>query len=82
VLVASDGVTGTLPVPVLAGLLARPGVGAADLVRAAVDAGSRDDATALLADLDTVAASRDTVAAGRDTGHTRYADEGAEVRAR
>ncbi len=82
VLVASDGVTGALPVPVLAGLLARPGVGAADLVRAAVDAGSRDDATALLADLDTVAAGRDTVAAGGDTGHTRYADEGAEVRAR
>lgn len=75
VLLASDGVTGALPVPVLAGLLARPGVGAADLVRAAVDAGSRDDATALLVDLDTVAACR-------DTGHTQYADEGAEVRTR
>lgn len=73
VLLASDGVTGALPVPVLAGLLARPGVGAAELVRAAVDAGSRDDTTALLVDLE-------TVAAGRDTGHTRYADQGAEVR--
>ncbi len=75
VLVASDGVTGALPVPVLAGLLARPGVGAADLVRAAVDAGGRDDATALLVDLDTVAACG-------TTSDTRYAGEGAEVRAR
>jgi protein phosphatase len=74
VLVATDGVTGALPLPVLAGLLARDGVGAADLVRAAVDAGGRDDATALLVDLDSVAACR-------DTGDTRYAGEGAEVRA-
>ena len=53
--VATDGVTGALPVPALAELLSRPGVGAAELVRAAVDAGGRDDATALLVDMDTVA---------------------------
>lgn len=76
VLVATDGVTGALPVPVLAGLLSRPGVAAAELVAAAVDAGSRDDATALLVDMETVAACR-------DTGHTRYVGEEAEeVRAR
>jgi protein phosphatase len=75
VLVASDGVTGALPVPALAELLSRPGVGAADLVRAAVAAGGRDDATALLVDMDTVAASR-------STSNTRYGCEGAEVRAR
>ena len=72
VLVATDGVTGALPVPDLAALLARPGVVAADLVRAAVDAGGRDDATALLVDMDTVPAAR----------NTRYACEEAEVRAR
>jgi protein phosphatase len=72
VLVATDGVTGALPVPDLAALLARPGVGAADLVRAAVEAGGRDDATALLVDMDTVPAAR----------NTRYACEEAEVRAR
>jgi PPM family protein phosphatase len=72
VLVATDGVTGTLPVPALATLLARPGVGAADLVRAAVDAGGRDDATALLVDMDTVP----------EPGNSLYACEGAEVPAR
>jgi serine/threonine protein phosphatase PrpC len=75
VLVATDGVTGALPVPALAELLSRPGVGAAELVRAAVEAGGRDDATALLVDMDTVAACR-------STGNTRYACEAAEVRAR
>ena len=75
VLVATDGVTGALPVPALAALLSRPGVRAADLVRAAVEAGGRDDATALLVDMDTVAVRR-------ATGNTRYACEGAEVRAR
>jgi serine/threonine protein phosphatase PrpC len=50
-LVASDGVTRPLPVPQLAALLADPALVAADLVRAAVDAGGRDDATALLAGL-------------------------------
>jgi protein phosphatase len=48
-LVATDGVTRALPVPELAALLARPGVTATDLVVAAVGAGGRDDATALLA---------------------------------
>jgi PPM family protein phosphatase len=74
-LVATDGVTGALPVPVLAELLSRPGVGAAELVRAAVDAGGRDDATALLVDMDTVAAVG-------PTSDTRDACEAAEVRAR
>jgi len=72
VLVATDGVTGALPVPALAVLLARPGIGAADLVRAAVEAGSRDDATALVVDMDTVGLS----------GDARQAGQGAEVRAR
>lgn len=72
VLVATDGVTGPLPVPALAALLSRPAVGAAELVRAAVDAGGRDDATALLLDMDTVAGS----------GNTRYACDEAEVQAR
>jgi len=72
VLVATDGVTGALPVPALAALLARPGIGAADLVRAAVEAGGRDDATALLVDMDTVGLSEDA----------RQACQGAEVRAR
>ena len=53
VLVASDGVTRALGVPELATLLARPGVRATDLVDAAVAAGGRDDATALLAGVDT-----------------------------
>lgn len=72
VLVATDGVTGPLPVPVLAELLSRPAVGAAELVRAAADAGGRDDATALLAGMDTV----------WPPGNTRYVQEGTEVRAR
>lgn len=82
VLVATDGVTRVLPLPVLAALLARPGVGAAELVRAAADAGGRDDATALLAGLPAgtdTGADMDT--AGPD-GNTRYVREGTEARAR
>ena len=54
-LVASDGVTRALGVAQLATLLARPDVGAPELVEAAVEAGGRDDATALLAGVDTAA---------------------------
>ncbi|MFL6128177.1 MAG: PP2C family protein-serine/threonine phosphatase [Mycobacteriales bacterium] len=75
VLVATDGVTGALPVPALAELLSRPG-GAAEVVRAAVAAGGRDDATAVLVDVDTLAPSGNTRHAG---GH---AGGGAEVPAR
>jgi serine/threonine protein phosphatase PrpC len=78
VLVATDGVTRALPVPVLAGLLARPGVGAVELVRSAVDAGGRDDATALLAALP-LEADMDTA---EPPGNTRYVRQGTEVRAR
>jgi PPM family protein phosphatase len=60
VLVASDGVTRVLGVPELATLLARPDVGAAELVSAAVEAGGRDDATALLAGVDTRAPALNT----------------------
>ena len=66
-LVASDGVTRALTVPALATLLAGPGVTAADLVRAAEDAGGRDDATALLCGMDTVP----------ETVNTQYVGEGA-----
>jgi len=67
-LVATDGVTRALPVAQLAALLARPGIVAGDLVRAAADAGGRDDATALLlavpaeatGDMDTVALPENT----------------------
>lgn len=69
VLVATDGVTRGLPVPALGELLSRPGLGAADLVAAAAAAGSRDDATALLAAVDTATAA----------GNTRYGVEEAEV---
>jgi PPM family protein phosphatase len=68
-LVATDGVTRALSVPALATLLARPGTVAGDLVRAAVDAGGRDDATAVLA-----AVPMDTVRADLDT---EYVGEGA-----
>jgi len=68
-LVATDGVTRALAVPALATLLARPGTAAGDLVRAAADAGGRDDATALLA-----AMPMDTADVGLDT---RYVGEGA-----
>lgn len=68
-LVASDGVTRPLPVARLTELLADPELVAADLVRAAADAGGRDDATALLA-----AVPVDT--AGPDL-NTRYVGEGA-----
>ena len=70
-LVATDGVTRALTVPALATLLARPDVAAADLVRAAADAGGRDDATAVLAG---VTGDVDTV---RSDLNTRYVGEGA-----
>lgn len=50
-LVATDGVTRPLPMSRLAALLARPGTDAAELVRAATEAGGRDDATAVLVTL-------------------------------
>jgi serine/threonine protein phosphatase PrpC len=74
-LVATDGVTRALPVPVLATLLARPGVVAGDLVRAAVEAGGRDDATALLAALP--ADIPDDMDTTRPDLNTRYVAEGA-----
>jgi serine/threonine protein phosphatase PrpC len=74
-LVATDGVTRALPVPVLATLLARPGVVAGDLVRAAVEAGGRDDATALLATLP--ADIPDDMDTTRPDLNTRYVAEGA-----
>jgi PPM family protein phosphatase len=74
-LVASDGVTRALTVAALATLLARPGVVAADLVRAAHDAGGRDDATALLAAVPVdVPGDMDTTRPDLDT---RYVAEGA-----
>jgi PPM family protein phosphatase len=74
-LVATDGVTRALTVPALATLLARPGVVAADLVRAAADAGGRDDATALLAAVPVdVPHDMDTTRPDLDT---RYVAEGA-----
>jgi protein phosphatase len=74
-LVATDGVTRTLAVPALATLLADPAVVAADLVRAAADAGGRDDATALLASVPAeVPADMDTT---RPDLNTRYVAEGA-----
>jgi PPM family protein phosphatase len=66
-LIATDGVTRPLPVPRLAVLLAEPGAAAGDLVRAAVDAGGRDDATALL-----VGIPVDTAGPDLDT---RYVEE-------
>ena len=66
---ATDGVTRALAVPALATLLARSGTAAGDLVRAAADAGGRDDATALLA-----AMPMDTADVDLDT---RYVGEGA-----
>jgi protein phosphatase len=74
--VATDGVTRPLPVPELATLLARPGITATDLVRAASDAGGRDDATALLASVpaERGAADMDTT---RPDLNTRYVAEGA-----
>jgi PPM family protein phosphatase len=74
-LVATDGVTRALPVPVLATLLARPGVVAGDLVRAAVEAGGRDDATALLAAVP--ADIPDDMDTTRPDLNTRYVAEGA-----
>jgi len=74
-LVATDGVTRALPLPVLGELLSRPGAGAADLVAAVAAAGGRDDATALLAG---VGSDVDT---GVPAGNTRYATERTEVRA-
>ncbi|HST66408.1 MAG TPA: protein phosphatase 2C domain-containing protein [Mycobacteriales bacterium] len=74
-LVATDGVTRALTVPALATLLARPGTTAADLVRAAHDAGGRDDATALLAAVPVdVPDDMDTT---RPDLNTRYVAEGA-----
>ncbi len=69
VLVATDGVTRALPVAALGALLSRPDTGAAELVAAAAAAGSRDDATALLAAVDT----------GATGGNTRFALHSAEV---
>jgi protein phosphatase len=66
VLVATDGVTRVLPVRTLGALLARPHVDAADLIEAAVAAGGRDDATALLATVRTVD-TVDTAAVPRKT---------------
>jgi hypothetical protein len=60
---------------VLATLLARPGVVAGDLVRAAVEAGGRDDATALLATLP--ADIPDDMDTTRPDLNTRYVAEGA-----
>lgn len=74
-LVTTDGVTRVLPLPVLGQLLSRPGVTAADLVAAAVAAGGRDDATALLAG---VGSDVDTAV---PAGNTRYAENRTEVRA-
>lgn len=74
-LVATDGVTRALTVPVLATLLARPGVVAADLVQAAADAGGRDDATALLAAVP--ADIPDDMDTTRPDLNTRYVAEGA-----
>jgi protein phosphatase len=74
-LVATDGVTRALTVPALATLLARPGVVAADLVRAACDAGGRDDATALLAAVP--AGIPDDMDTTRPDLNTRYVAEGA-----
>ncbi|HVQ91666.1 MAG TPA: protein phosphatase 2C domain-containing protein [Mycobacteriales bacterium] len=48
-LLASDGLYRTLPMPELAALVARPDTTADQLVDAAVAAGARDDVTALLA---------------------------------
>jgi protein phosphatase len=74
-LVATDGVTRALTVPVLATLLGRPGITAADLVDAAADAGGRDDATALLAGVPGgVPGDMDTT---RPDLNTRYVAEGA-----
>ena len=74
-LVATDGVTRALTVPVLATLLGRPGITAADLVDAASDAGGRDDATALLAGVPGgVLGDMDTT---RPDLNTRYVAEGA-----
>jgi PPM family protein phosphatase len=74
-LVASDGVTRTLPVPAVATLLARPGTTATDLVDAAADAGGRDDATALVAAVPGgVPGDMDTT---RPDLNTRYVAEGA-----
>lgn len=49
VLVASDGLTNSVPVPALAALLGRPDTTAGRLVATALQAGARDDVTALLA---------------------------------
>jgi protein phosphatase len=77
-LVASDGVTRALGVPALATLLARPDVRATDLVDAAVAAGGRDDATALLAGVDTRLPGLNT----RYAAHTGSGARAGEVPAR
>jgi PPM family protein phosphatase len=74
-LVATDGVTRALSVPVLATLLGRPGTTATDLVDAASDAGGRDDATALLAAVP--GGVPDDVDTTRPDLNTRYVAEGA-----
>jgi protein phosphatase len=74
-LVATDGVTRALTVPVLATLLGRPGITATDLVDAASEAGGRDDATALLAAVPGgIPGDMDTT---RPDLNTRYVAEGA-----
>jgi protein phosphatase len=77
-LVASDGVTRALGVPALATLLARPDIRAKDLVDAAVEAGGRDDATALLTGVDTREPGLNT----RYAVHTRSGARAGEVPAR